>query len=63
VSGLFSTFSQANYALACAELDVVGDFGPEAWLDAQPDIVRQIAEECTEDVAEELLRRHGLPVQ
>lgn len=54
---MYTTYEEAEQALAAAELDCAGDFGEEAVEAAYADLVHSVAACCTPAVAAELIRR------
>lgn len=56
----YSTIEQATMALAEVEQDVRMDAGDEAVETAWRDLVHVVADQCTDEVAAELLRRNGV---
>lgn len=57
---MISTIEEAMNELSTMEQDVLADMGEEAVEAGWSDLVHTLAERCTDDVAQELLRRNGL---
>lgn len=58
---MHDNLASALAAVATACDDVLGDMGPDALAEGMHDLVVTIAEDCTHDVGNEVLRRYGYP--
>ena len=57
---MIDSIEDAMTALQTAEQDVMADMGEDAVEAGWSDLVHTLAEQCTPQVRDELLRRHGM---
>ncbi len=55
---IYNTIEEAQMGLQTAQMDCEGDFGEEAVEAGWNDLVRAIAEQCSTEVGQELIRRN-----